>query len=197
MAQVDVTAELTRLFLGTNEVRRHVDFFCAIPDALVSYMAPFWWDLDKLLALDLPVRNVAMSDLDVFLAVPFWRASAHAGLFQLNACDVRADPVTHADHWARTMATDLAFPIMLYGNADHRVLLDGYHRLLKAHHLGIDALPAMLVPEAAVPGILMQSGFLSDLNRLRAHSPNLIDDLRRVAHELMASLPAGTFPEWI
>lgn len=48
------------------------------------------------------------------LAVPFWRAGRQSGLFQLNAWEVLADPGRHADHWQRTMAADLSYPLTAY-----------------------------------------------------------------------------------
>lgn len=184
------------LFLDSDEGRRHVAFFAAIPDDLLPWMAPFWWDLSNLLALDLPAQTMLLDDLAQFLDVPFWRAGAQSGLFQLTARDVAADPVTHADHWQRTMATDLSYPITLYDNDGQLILLDGYHRLLKAHHLGVTALPARIVPESSVPHILNNDGFLGQLNALRTTTPDLIAELRHTARHLIATSPPGTWPAW-
>lgn len=194
MTRVDIAPALRRLFLDSPEGRRHVAFFAAIPDALVPHMAPFWWHMNKLLTLDLPVDDVAMTDLRPFLDVPYWRAGAHSHLFQLSARDILADTVTHADHWVRTMAADLSYPIVLYHQDGRTILLDGYHRVLKAEYLSLDSLPARVVPEEIVPTILVHDGFLGELNRLRLHTPNLIADARRVARELKMTCPDGTFP---
>ncbi|MGB3330960.1 MAG: hypothetical protein WBA46_18490 [Thermomicrobiales bacterium] len=188
------------LFLASDEGRRHVAFFAAVPDALLPWMVPFWWHLDRLLALDLPVAHLPMTALRPFLAVPFWRAGIHAGLFQLNAWDVLADPVRHADHWQRTMAADLHYPLTCYRLGDRLTLLDGYHRLLKAEATGVDSLPIVVVPEGAVDGLLVRDGFLGELNALRDASgpraPDLVPTLRRVARALRDEYPAGTFPAW-
>jgi hypothetical protein len=192
----DIESVLKGLFLDSPEGRRHVALFAAIPDALVPHMAPFWWHMDKLLALDLPTDDVSMTELRRFLDVPYWRAGAHAGLFQLSARDILADPAAHPDHWARTMAADLAWPITLYHEDDRAILLDGYHRVLKAEHLGMDTLPARAVPDEILSTILVHDGFLGGLNRLRLHTPSLIADARRVARELKATSLEGTFPDW-
>jgi hypothetical protein len=195
MTHVDVSASLKRLFFDSGEGRRHVAFFAAIPDALVPYMAPFCWHMDKLWALELPVVDLAMIDLRELLNVPYWRAGANSSLFQHSARDVLSDPATHANHWARTMATDLAYPIMLYQENGRRIL-DGYHRLLKAESMGVSTLATRVVPEELVPTILIENGFLGELNRLRLHTPRLIADARQIARELKVTLPDGIFPDW-
>lgn len=171
-------------------------FFAAIPDAQVLHMEPFWWHMDKLLVLELPVADVAMTDLRAFLEVPYWRASTHSQLFQLFARDILADPLMHTDHWRPTMDADHSNPIMLYHQNGRNILLDGYHRVLKAESLGMDVLPASVVPDEVVPTILVHDGFLRELNRLRLHTPSLIADARRVARELKATGPEGMFPDW-
>lgn len=102
----------------------------------------------------------------------------------------------HAKHWAQTMAAELDYPIMLMDYGDRRYLLDGYHRLLKAETLEMSHLPAKFVPEEVLSTILIQNGFLGELNQLRPLTPNLIATARQVALDLQESLPEGTFPEW-
>ena len=188
------------ILLASDEGRRHVAFFSTVPDDLLPWMVPFWWHLDRLLALDLPVSHMPMSALRPFLSVPYWRDGKHSGLFQLNAWDVLADPETHADHWQRTIDTDLRYPLTCYPLGDRLTLLDGYHRLLKAEATGVESLPVVVVPESQVDGVLIREGFLGELNALRGAFPGrsseLVPTLQRTARSLRDGHPQGTFPDW-
>lgn len=190
----DLAPEIRQLLLASAEGRQHVAFFAAIPDQLIPFMAGFWWDQDRLFALDLPTEMMAMNDLLPFLDAPYWRPGRNAGLFQLTARDVQTDPVTHADHWERTLAADLAYPLMLFRGDERVVLMDGYHRLLKAEVQQVTSLPVRIVTATHLPAILLRDGFLGELNRLT--SPALIPTLREIARDLIATHPAGTFPAW-
>lgn len=188
------------VLLGSDEGRRHIAFFSAIPDALVPWMAPFWWESSRLFALDLPVSQLPITELRQFLAVPYWRASKSSDLFQLTARDVLADPETHATHWQRTLAVDLRYPLTCYRMGERLLLLDGFHRLLKAQATGVDSLPVMVVPEMEIDSVLVRDGFLGELNTIRnrwiAHQGDLIPTYRRIARSIRAEHPAGTFPDW-
>jgi hypothetical protein len=200
MSQPDIEDRVRDALMNSEEGRRHVAFFSAIPDGLIPWMAPFWWHLDRLLALDLPVSHLPMSELRQLLAVPYWRAGENSRLFALNALDVLADPQTHAGHWQRTLASDLRYPLTCYRLSDRLTLLDGYHRLLKAEATGVESLPIVIVPETQVDGLLIREGFLGELNAVRnawiGREAELIPTLRRVARAVRAAYPAGTFPDW-
>ncbi|MGC4105280.1 MAG: hypothetical protein QM753_02845 [Thermomicrobiales bacterium] len=188
------------VLLTSDEGRRHVAFFAAIPDDLIPWMAPFWWNLDRLLALDLPIAQQQMSELRQFLAVRYWRAGQRSGLFHVNAWDVLAHPEIHADHWQRTMDTNLCYPLTGYRMHDRLILLDGYHRLLKAEATGVESLPIVTVPESKIDGVLIREGFLGELNAMRDVWPTRTSEfvltLRRVARAIQREYPAGTFPDW-
>lgn len=195
-----IEARCRDILLGSDEGRRHIAFFAAIPDDLIPWMVPFWWNLDRLLALDLPVVHRPMTELRQFLAVPFWRAGANSGLFELDGWGVLAHPEAHADHWQRTMQADLRYPLTCYRLSDRLTLLDGYHRLLKAESTGIESLPTVVVPETQVEDLLVRQGFLGALNAMRDtwidSSAELVPALRRGARAIRADYPAGTFPDW-
>jgi len=63
--------------------------------------------------------------------------------FQVSPRQVRDDPAGFPDHLRRVLACDLSHPIHLVEHNGRLVVLDGFHRLLKAAlegHAEIDAM---------------------------------------------------------
>lgn len=86
------------------------------------------------------IEQVALHTLEWALDLPVWGWQGRP--FQVTPNQVRSDPHQHAVHYARTMWSDLEDPIVM-GRRDGRwVVLDGYHRLLKAVIEGRPTIPA-------------------------------------------------------
>jgi hypothetical protein len=77
-----------------------------------------------------PVEEVPLDALVWLLDLPIW--GWRGTPFQVTPNQVRADPNTYAIHHARVMWSDLEDPIHLAERNGRWVVLDGYHRLLKA-----------------------------------------------------------------
>jgi hypothetical protein len=120
-----------------------------VPDALRGVLLDFRWELDRLLALDLPLEEVRVADLRWLLDLPFWRERRE--LFVVTPNQVRDRPGKHIEHWARTLAADLNSPVYITERHRRMVILDGIHRLLKADIFGRHTIPARRVPESALP----------------------------------------------
>lgn len=88
------------------------------------------WDIRRLWGLDLPVRRVAVEELAWLFDLPLWQMNGTR--FQVSPSQVRADPARFPDHVRRVMASDLGRPVHLVEHRGRLVVLDGYHRLLKA-----------------------------------------------------------------
>jgi hypothetical protein len=180
--QADLARRLRDLFLATDEGRGQIALFAAIPDAVPDVWADIYWIPERLFALTSPVTHVSVADFAWTLDVPFGRDGDR--LFALTARDVLAAPGTWLAHHARIEAADTSYPIALYRYRGRTVVLDGYHRLARATMLGIPTLPSRMVEEADLPGIMIQDGFLGELNRLRNVTPHLLALLRSVARTL-------------
>jgi hypothetical protein len=89
------------------------------------------WDVDHLVALSagLPRIRVALTDIRE-LDEPFW----FGGPDDVATCRAVAD------HASLIQATDLSYPIIL--SSDGRVM-DGMHRVAKAHMLGLAEIEAV------------------------------------------------------
>jgi hypothetical protein len=120
-----------------------------VPHVLREVLLDFPWELDRLLALDLPVERVRVRDFVWLLDLPFWREEGE--WFVLTPNEVRERPSDHAEQWARALATNLDAPIHFTERHGRPVIIDGIHRLLKADIAGRDALPARRVPVSMLP----------------------------------------------
>ena len=85
------------------------------------------WDIGKLWALELPVRQVAVQELAWLFDLPLWQLNGVR--FQVSPRRVRDDPAGFPDHLRRVKASDLGRPIHLVEHHGRLVVLDGFHRL--------------------------------------------------------------------
>jgi hypothetical protein len=117
----------------------------SVPAALGGLILDFEWSRERLWALDLPVRAMAIEELRWLLALPWW---SHEGVhFAISPDQVRADPVRYVAQYARTMAADLTLPLHVLVGQDRVVtVLDGVHRLLKADLAGMRLVQTKQVP---------------------------------------------------
>jgi hypothetical protein len=103
------------------------------------------WDMDRLRALELPVQRVTVQDLAWQFDLPLWQLN---GLrFQVSPRQVRDDPARFPDHLRRVMASDLRYPVHLVRHSGRLVVLDGFHRLLKAALQGHAEIDAMVLSQ--------------------------------------------------
>ena len=77
-----------------------------------------------------PVQPVPVDELLWLLDLPLWGWRGEP--FQVTPNQVAADPKKYAVHYARVMWSELDDPIILAERKGRTVVLDGYHRLLRA-----------------------------------------------------------------
>jgi hypothetical protein len=121
------------------------------PAALRDTLPMVPWDLARLHRLDLPVRSLPVAGLAWLLELPLWQLDGVR--FQVSPAEVRADPDRYPDHMNRAMAADLDHPVHVTGHRGRLVILDGYHRLLKAAIEGRARIDAMLLTAADLRSI--------------------------------------------
>ncbi|TCN34570.1 hypothetical protein EV644_119112 [Kribbella orskensis] len=103
------------------------------PDSMRDVFPPTRWQLGKLWALDLRVEPVEVADLLWMFDLPLWQLNGER--FRVTPNQVAATPMNFRPHYQRVMDADLDFPIHLVAYRGRLVVLDGVHRLLKAHFL--------------------------------------------------------------
>ena len=125
--------------------RKPFDLMDSVPATLRGLILDFEWNRERLWALDLPVRAMAVAELRWLLALPWW---PYKGVhFAISPDQVRADPGRYRVQYARTMAADLTLPLHVLVRQDRVVtMLDGVHRLLKADLVGMHLVQTKPVP---------------------------------------------------
>lgn len=112
----------------------------------------FWWDRRKLWAIDLPIVEMPVKDLAWHLTHPFWSEAGEP--LAVSPLDVAESPDEHQEQFQRTMSADLAYPINVIYLKGRWLIMDGYHRLLKAHILGQESILAKQAQEWHKPLIV-------------------------------------------
>lgn len=124
--------------------RKPFPLWDAMPAVLRDVIVDFHWDLERLWQLDLSVTRVPVAALRWHFDLPMWQyEGAH---FAVSPAEVAADPIRYREQWDRTMAADLRHPLHVLVRPDRLTVLDGVHRLLKAHHLGHPTVAVHQVP---------------------------------------------------
>lgn len=171
--------DIAAAFLESAEGRQEIRFFADLPEPALAAMLDYWWDRDRLFTVTaaLPAEEVLVRDYAWLLDVAF-----RPGAGSMN--DLRRKPLD-APEWRRTLDADSTYPIVLAEKGHRWVVLDGYHRLLKADVQGMSTIRAVRLPQHRVPEILVHSGFRGALNRLRRPGRDLLPEVKMVAQLLI------------
>jgi len=121
------------------------------PEVIRQALPMVAWDIGKLWALELPVRQVAVQELAWLFDLPLWQLNGVR--FQVSPRRVRDDPAGFPDHLRRVMAADLGRPVHLVEHHGRLVVLDGFHRLLKAALEGRAEIGAMVLSQEDLESI--------------------------------------------
>jgi hypothetical protein len=123
-----------------------------IPKIIQEVGFDFDWNEKKVWALDVPVTEMDVSELEWHFDIPFlWE---NGGVYNLMPREVAERPDDHKDEYDRTMAADLQYPIDIMENKGRWLILDGLHRLMKASILGQTKVQVRIVPRERIPEIV-------------------------------------------
>lgn len=109
----------------------------------------FWWDVRKLWEADLPVAQIPVAELEWLLDLPFWSDGLQK--LAVGGRDVATNPERYRLEYERTMIADLSYPINVIWLRERWTIMDGVHRLLKAHLLRRDMILAKLARSEDIP----------------------------------------------
>ena len=123
------------------DLSRHKEKF---PPEISEYFFSFW-DNHEIWRLELPRVIVPIRELEWHLDYPFWSSNAPGSSFDLKPRALLDRPHEFPKQWARIYAVDLKFPVELGTFGDRRVILDGFHRLLKSIAAGATVMECRLV----------------------------------------------------
>lgn len=124
-----------------------------MPAVLRDVVLDFVWDRDRLWSLDLHVTWVPVAELDWHLGLPMWALNGRP--FVVTPEQVARHPHAFREQYARTMAADMSFPLHVLDRPTKLTLLDGMHRLLRAHVNGSEAIQVKKLPVARLDEIAL------------------------------------------
>lgn len=129
------------------------------PKNLQQVNVPFDKDDRLIWALDLPVETMPIADLIWHFDYPFWEQEGTDD-WNLTPRALLDDPTREPTHYQQIMAADLTYPLQVMQHNGRWLLLDGLHRLVKAHLAGAATVQVRKVPSTAIPQI--KTGVWSD-----------------------------------
>ena len=127
------------------------DLWAQVPASIQAIMPNVMWNRARLHQLDIPVRDIPVAQLRWQLDLPWWRHGKQ--VFAITPNQVRNDPETFVVQFRRMLDADLDFPIHVL-ERDRLILLDGFHRLLKADMLEMRTISARVLNLAQFADVL-------------------------------------------
>lgn len=123
-----------------------------LPKIIEKVGFDFGWDNKKVWALQIPVQEISISELEWHFEVPFW--DSPNGYYDLKPIDVINFPKNNKEEYDRTMKADLSYPIDIMKNKGKWLILDGLHRLVKAKIIGISKVKVRKIPRSKITDIV-------------------------------------------
>jgi hypothetical protein len=96
------------------------------------------------------------------LDLPIWASAPPEKLYDLSPRTVLEGLDAYPKHRQRIEAADLSFPIHVMHWRGRYVIMDGFHRLLKAKLQKLTEVAVFEVPQALIPEIQPELGTASD-----------------------------------
>lgn len=107
----------------------------------------FYWDDEKVQAIDEPVTEMNIEELKWNLDLPFWEEKK-INDWNLTPREVIEHPKYHQNHYKRVVETDLKYPICIAKNKNGKwFVLDGTHRLTKAYLNNLKKVKVKIIPQ--------------------------------------------------
>lgn len=120
-----------------------------IPKVILDVGFDFQWSEEKVWALDIPVEEMDIRELEWHFGLPFWNKGN--GYYDLKPNEVLANPEMHKEEFDRTMKADLSHPLDIMFWKNRWLLLDGLHRLAKAKLLRLEKIKVRKIDAKYIP----------------------------------------------
>ena len=124
-----------------------------IPKIIEDVGFDFHWDSRRVWALDEPVIEMDINELIWHFDIPFWEVK-DTDDYNLTPWEVVKEPNKHSLHYKKIQDADMKHPIDIMENKGRWLILDGLHRLVKAHMQGMKAVRVRKIPRSRIPEIL-------------------------------------------
>ncbi len=123
-----------------------------IPKIIENVGFDFDWDEEKVWKLNVPVTDMDIKELVWHFDIPFlWHKG---GVYNLTPREVIENPRKYEDEYQRTVRAELKYPIDIMENKGRWLILDGLHRLMKAHIQGTETVNVRIIPRDKITEIL-------------------------------------------
>ncbi len=119
-----------------------------LPPAIQQYWYAFDWNVEALWALDLPSEPFPVDRLLWHLDVPLWPLDDEK--YALTPRQVLRAPFRYSKEYRRVRDASLVFPIEITWFRGRWLILDGVHRLTRAHEDGLDEIYVRKVPRKLI-----------------------------------------------
>lgn len=121
-----------------------------IPQIIKDIGFDFDWSEPKVWALEVLVEEIDINELTWHFDIPFlWEN----GVYNLKPQEVIDSPESHKEEYERTMKADTSHPIDIMENKGRWLILDGLHRLVKAHMRGMKKVKVRKIPRERIAEI--------------------------------------------
>lgn len=124
-----------------------------LPESLKPVYFDFHWSQKKLWSLALSSRSMEISALTWLLDYPIWASDPPEKLYDLSPAQVIDNLETYPKHALRIKEADTSFPLHVMYWKERWAIMDGFHRLIKAHLAGEKTISVYEVPQTAIPHI--------------------------------------------
>ena len=114
----------------------------------------FDWDIEKVWKLDVPVVQMDIEDLIWHFDIPFFDKDGTDD-WNLTPWEVIKKIEGTMGHQTKVNDADLKYPIDIMENKGRLLILDGLHRLVKAHTQGLKQVDVRIIPREKIPEILI------------------------------------------
>src|SRR3989344_1459866 len=126
-----------------------------IPKIIKEVGFDFNWDSKKVWALNEPVVQMDIKELLWHFDIPFWEIK-DTDDYNLKPYEVIKEPNKHSTHYKKIQRANLKYPIDIMQNKGRWLILDGLHRLVKAHLQGLKKVKVRKIPRENIPEILKE-----------------------------------------
>ena len=122
-----------------------------VPQIIKEVGFDFHWDESKVWALDVPIEEMDIKDLEWHFDIPFWWTEG--GYYDFKPRWVIKNPKKYPDRLKRVMGSNLNYPLDIMFWKDKWLLLDGLHRLTKAKITGQQEVKVRKIPTSDIDKI--------------------------------------------
>lgn len=113
----------------------------------------FAWDDKKVWELPIEAEEIPIDELLWHLEIPVWETEGTDD-WNLTPAQVLQNPEKEPSHSKKIAEINLQYPIDIMWNKGRWTLLDGYHRLARAHQLEQKNVKVRKIPRDYIPQII-------------------------------------------